>query len=95
MLRGWKNEILAITSSTRTNINFGIRWHKPIETFLGKHTQIQKHMPTFKVLGKIYHRAGTLLPLPETDHKFFQIYFMGNTDEQIDKRSISNTGIKR
>lgn len=43
-------------------------------------------MPTFKVQGQIYHQAGSLLPLPDQDHKFLQIYFMGNTDDQIDQR---------
>ena len=52
-------------------------------------------MPTFKVQGQIYHRAGSLLPLPDADHKFLQIYFMGNTDEQIDQRCRFNTNTKR
>ena len=41
----------------------------------------ESYMPTFNVQGQIYHRAGSLLPLPNADHKFLQIYFMGNTDE--------------
>ena len=53
------------------------------------------YMPTFKVQGQIYHRAGSLLPLPDEDHQFLQIYFMGNTDEQIDQRCRFNTGTKR
>ena len=40
------------------------------------------YMPTFKVQGQIYHRAGSILP--DADHEFLQIYFMGNIDEQID-----------
>ena len=44
------------------------------------------YMPTFKVQGQIYHSAGSLLPLPDSDHKFLQIYFMGTTDEQVDQR---------
>jgi len=27
------------------------------------------YMPTFKVQGQSYHRAGSLLPLPDADHK--------------------------
>ncbi|XP_053967848.1 uncharacterized protein LOC128869336, partial [Anastrepha ludens] len=34
-------------------------------------------MPTFKIQGQIYHRAGSLLPFPDGDHKFLQIYFIG------------------
>ena len=55
----------------------------------------ENYMPTFKVQGQIYHRAGSLLPLPNADHKFLQIYFMGTTDEQIDQRCRFNTGTKR
>jgi hypothetical protein len=52
-------------------------------------------MPTFKVQGQIYHRAGSLLPLPNADQKFLQIYFIGNTDEQINQRCRFNTGTRR
>lgn len=52
-------------------------------------------MPTFKVQGQIYHRTGSLLPMPDAEHKFLQIYFMGNTDDQIDQRCRYNTGTKR
>ena len=38
-----KSEIAGITSNTRTNIKFGTRWHKAIETFLGKYN----YMTTF------------------------------------------------
>ncbi|XP_067129653.1 uncharacterized protein [Centruroides vittatus] len=53
------------------------------------------YMPTFKVQGQIYHRTGSLLPLPDADHKFLQIYFMGATDEQVDQRCRFNTGTNR
>ena len=34
------------------------------------------YMPTFKVQGQIYHRAGSLLPLPDMEPKYLQIYFI-------------------
>ncbi|UYV73325.1 hypothetical protein LAZ67_10002729 [Cordylochernes scorpioides] len=43
---------------------------------------LDNYMPTFKVQGQICHRVGSLLPLPDSDHKFLQIYFMGTTDDQ-------------
>ncbi|XP_071577140.1 uncharacterized protein [Temnothorax nylanderi] len=43
-------------------------------------------MPTFKVQGQIYHRAGSILPYPNENPKFLQIYFMG--DEQIFKTAL-------
>ncbi|UYV73327.1 hypothetical protein LAZ67_10002739 [Cordylochernes scorpioides] len=45
------------------------------------------YMPTFKVQGQICHRVGSLLPLPDSDHKFLQIYFMGTTDDQHKSRN--------
>ncbi|GFX87395.1 helitron_like_N domain-containing protein [Trichonephila clavipes] len=48
------------------------------------------YMPTFKVQGQIYHHVGSLLPLPKANHKYLQIYFMGNTDEQINRRCQMN-----
>ncbi|GFW77111.1 uncharacterized protein TNCV_2725411 [Trichonephila clavipes] len=52
-------------------------------------------MPTFRVQGQIYPHAGSLLPLPDADHKFLQIYFMPNSDEQIEQRCHYNAGTRR
>ena len=78
---------------------------EPISTLVSGGTSQSKHllaniskynyMPTFKVQGQIYHCAESLLPIPNADHKFLQIYFMGNTGEQIDQRCRFNTDIKR
>ena len=43
-------------------------------------------MPTFRVQGQIYHRIGSLLPLPGTQPKFLQIYFIGDSNAQLDLR---------
>ncbi|GFT49848.1 helitron_like_N domain-containing protein [Trichonephila clavipes] len=53
------------------------------------------YMPTFKVQGQIYRHVGSLLPLPKANHKYLQIYFMGYTDEQINRRCQMNVSIKR
>ncbi|GFV48812.1 uncharacterized protein TNCV_1723291 [Trichonephila clavipes] len=55
----------------------------------------ENYMPTFRVQGQIYHHAGSLLPLPDADHKFLQIYFMANSDEQIEQRCYYNAGTRR
>ncbi|XP_076256063.1 uncharacterized protein LOC143193623 [Rhynchophorus ferrugineus] len=34
----------------------------------------ENFMPTFKIQGQIYHRAGSLLPVSDSDNKFLQIY---------------------
>ncbi|GFU28201.1 ATP-dependent DNA helicase [Trichonephila clavipes] len=52
-------------------------------------------MLTFRVQGQIYYHAGSLLPLPDADHKLLQIYFMANTDEQIAQRCHYNAGTRR
>ena len=36
--------------------------------------------PSFIIQGQVYHKIGTLLPLANEEHKFLQIYFMGNND---------------
>ncbi|GFX05065.1 ATP-dependent DNA helicase [Trichonephila clavipes] len=55
----------------------------------------ENYMPTFRVQGQIYHHAGSLLPLPDADHKFLQIYFMANSDEQIEQHCHYNAGTRR
>lgn len=53
------------------------------------------YMPAFKVQGQIYHLAGSLLPVPEAEHKFLRIYFVGNSDDQIDQRCRFVSGTDR
>lgn len=43
-------------------------------------------MPTFKVQGQIYHRIGSLLPLPNKEPQFLQLYFISDMEEQARKR---------
>ncbi|XP_049316944.1 uncharacterized protein LOC125779714 [Bactrocera dorsalis] len=43
-------------------------------------------MPTFKIQGQIYHQAGSLLPYPDADYKFLQIYFIGDENSELDQR---------
>lgn len=52
-------------------------------------------MPTRKVQAQIYYRAGSLLPMSDIQHKFLHIYFMGNTDEQIEQQCRYYASTKR
>ncbi|KIH47497.1 hypothetical protein ANCDUO_22443 [Ancylostoma duodenale] len=52
-------------------------------------------MPTFKVQGQIYHRAGSLLPPPNEDPKFLQIYFVADEQQQADRRCESIDGKRK
>lgn len=45
--------------------------------------------------GQIHYRIGLLLPLEDAQHTFLQIYFMGNMQEQLDRRGEINAGMKR
>ncbi|XP_055924623.1 uncharacterized protein LOC129956714 [Argiope bruennichi] len=45
---------------------------------------------TFKVQGQVYHKIGSLLPMPDDDPKFLQIYFMGNCEERVTTRCQYN-----
>ena len=49
-------------------------------------------MPTFKVQGQVYHRVGSLLPVADEEHKFLQIYFMGDEQQQAKQRCTNIPG---
>ncbi|VVC25441.1 Hypothetical protein CINCED_3A005442 [Cinara cedri] len=40
----------------------------------------QQYSSTFKIRGQVYHKMGSLLPMPNEPHTFLQIYFMGGED---------------
>ncbi|XP_044574027.1 uncharacterized protein LOC123258219 [Drosophila ananassae] len=64
-------------------------------SFGATHIIQDNFVPTFKIQGQFYHLLGTLLPLPDADHQFLQIYFMGNSDAEINKRCAHNPTVKR
>ena len=39
-----------------------------------------------QIQGQIYHRAGSLLPFPDTEPQFLQIYFVGNSNDELNRR---------
>lgn len=48
-----------------------------------------------QIQGQVYHQSGSLLPLPENDYKFLQIYFIGNDQQQVDRRCGINSSTRR
>ncbi|XP_062714405.1 uncharacterized protein LOC115261339 [Aedes albopictus] len=50
---------------------------------------------TFTVQGQIYHKAGSLLPLPDQPPKFLQLYFIGNDQMEVDQRCSYISGTRR
>lgn len=47
-----------------------------------------QNQPVEQIQGQIYHRTGSLLPLPDADHEFLQIYFIGDNDQEADRRCV-------
>jgi hypothetical protein len=45
-------------------------------------------MPNFKVQSQVYDRAGSIVPPSDGQHKFLQIYFIGN--EQLEAKQRCN-----
>ena len=52
-------------------------------------------MPTFKVQEQVYHRIGSLLPIPEQNPQFLQIYFMDNVEQEINQRCKISVATER
>ena len=51
--------------------------------------------PTFRISGQVYHRIGSALPVSNAEPCFMQIYFMGGTNAQIDRRTGLFRGLRR
>lgn len=45
---------------------------------------------TFKIQGQVYHKIGSLMPMPNEAPKFLQIYFMGSSEERVTTRCQYN-----
>ena len=45
-----------------------------------------RFMPTFKVKEQIYHKAGSLLPFSGENHKFLQLYFISDSNSELNAR---------
>lgn len=50
---------------------------------------------TLQIQGQIYHRAGSLLPFPDADHQFLQIYFIGDENRELDRRCTIGSNTRR
>ncbi|XP_039967813.1 uncharacterized protein LOC120779533 [Bactrocera tryoni] len=47
------------------------------------------------IQSQIYHQAGSLLPYPDADYQFLQIYFIGDENRELDKRSAIALNTRR
>ncbi|GBN42043.1 hypothetical protein AVEN_126140-1, partial [Araneus ventricosus] len=50
---------------------------------------------TFKIQGQIYHKAGSLLPIPSGNAKFLQTYFIDDEEKEVNKRCENIPGVRR
>ncbi|GFX61038.1 helitron_like_N domain-containing protein [Trichonephila clavipes] len=51
--------------------------------------------PTFTIQGQIYHTWLFVLPATNTQPKFLQVYFMGDKEAQVNRRSEYVQGVER
>ncbi|GFW89697.1 ATP-dependent DNA helicase [Trichonephila clavipes] len=56
---------------------------------------MQGFCPTFTIQGQIYHTIGSLLPAANTQPKFLQVYFIGDKEVQVNRRSEYVQGVER
>ncbi|CAG9771498.1 unnamed protein product [Ceutorhynchus assimilis] len=63
-------------------------------SFGAKEIKEGNYMPPFKVQGQVYHRIGSLLPDPQQNPAFLQIYFVCDDDRECDLRCGIFNGLK-
>ncbi|GFT82255.1 uncharacterized protein TNCV_4650671 [Trichonephila clavipes] len=63
-------------------------------TSFGVEIVTAEFMPTFKIKGQIYHKAGSLLPFKDSDHKFLQMYFIDDDKDEVDARYGIHTSLR-
>lgn len=61
---------------------------------LKKISQIMASIPHAQIHDQCYHLLGSLLPLPDEPHKFMQLFFMGNTDEEAKQQCKGASGLR-
>ena len=52
-------------------------------------------MSTLKVKCQVFDQIGSFLPVSEQDPKFLQIYFMDNSEKEIDRRCTLSVATDR
>lgn len=71
------------------------KWKSEITGIESSTRAIELIISTLQVQGQIYHRAGLLLPFQDKDNQFLQIYFIGNSDREVDRRYAITSNTKR
>lgn len=76
LLAGYTAESKHFLSNIRNNSCFQM-------TSFGANIIPAHSMPAFKVKGQIYHKAGSLLPFADGQHKLLQMYFIGDGNDEL------------
>ncbi|XP_041451331.1 ATP-dependent DNA helicase pif1-like [Drosophila obscura] len=92
ILAGANKDVNEINASILNSIPGEMVAYRSIDTIIN---QDDNFMPTFKIQGQIYHRAGSLLPFDNADHQFLQLYFIGNAEDEADRRCAIITNTRR
>lgn len=48
-----------------------------------------------QIQGQVYHRLGSLLPFPDQSYQFLQIYFVGNSNVETNRRCDISSNLRR
>ena len=64
-------------------------------TSFGADSVTAQFMPSFKIKGQIYHKAGSLLPFQDSIYKFLQMCFIGDDRDEVDARCGIDTSLRR
>lgn len=64
-------------------------------SFGGKQIVEAGFMPTFKVQGQVYHMFGSLIPNPNENPQFLQIYFVGEDEKEVKLRCSHYPEVKQ
>ncbi|GBO33219.1 hypothetical protein AVEN_153321-1, partial [Araneus ventricosus] len=62
---------------------------------VGREVIMPGFSPTFTIQGQVYHKLGSLLPVVNHQHKFLQIYFMGDENTELNQRCQNIQGVER
>ena len=92
--------LLLRTSPHSTNFHANIRQYNgafQMTSFgtTGLDAREHGYMPTFRIQGQVYHRAGSLMPPEGQEAKFLQINFVGDEIEQARLRGINQPCVKQ
>ena len=52
-------------------------------------------MPAFKVKGQNYHKVGSLLPFLGENNKFLQLYFISDSNSELNARCEISPDVER